>query len=372
MFYRTAKGLHARGHEVHLFCGTFFIDPPRGVVAHRVPCILWPRTARAFSFAFLAPKTIARYRCDAILSFYQILHQDLFRSGGGAHKTFVERMMKNSSLLESSRYRLSPYHRFFTKLDRYVTGKGSQRIVAPCAQVKQDLIQAYGVREEKIVILPNGVDHERFHPKRRIKEGRLVRERLSIPPDGKVVIFVGTGFRRKGLGRLLSLWESGAVTEPYLLVVGDDAQLMKYRRRWQSDKVRFLGAQAKVEEYYAASELLVLPSLYEAFGNVVLEALASGLPVVTVPGVGPADELRGELAEGILVNPDDSEELRKRIEYLLRSDRWVTLSREARTVAKRYTWDNYFDKLEYQLQSVRHRLTVEPAGITNNNFNGQP
>lgn len=351
VFYRTAQGLQSRGHEVHLFCGRFFIEPPQGTFGHKVPYVRRPRTARVLSFAVFAPQVIARVGCDVSLSFDRMLHQDVFRSGGGAHEIFVESMIEHGDLARKLFYRTSPYHRLLPSLERYVLGeRGCRRVIAVCEQVKTDLIRAYGVKDEKIVVVPNGVDHERFHPARRKLEGRRMREELGIPAHGRAVIFVGTGFRRKGLERLLHLWHAGLIRGAHLLIVGNDVHLSQYRERWQRNDVLFVGARPNVEDFYAAADLLVLPSLQEAFGNVVLEALASGLPVITVRGVGAADGLRGELARGLLDDPDDAAELADKIEYLLHPQRWPVLSCEARTLAEGYTWDKYLDRVEEQLR----------------------
>jgi len=281
-------------------------------------------------------------------------YQDVFRSGGGAHSIFVNQMTEHSHFWQRLFYRVSPYHRILPILEQRLMGdSGSRKIIAVCQQVKRDLMEAYGVAANKVVVIPNGVDHERFHPGKRLHQGKRIREELGIPLDGRVVIFVGTGFRRKGLDRLLPLWESGSMPGTYLLVVGNDTQLAHYRSQWNGSKVLFVGVQSRVEEYYAAADLLVLPSFQEAFGNVVLEALASGLPVITVAGVGAADELQGELADGILADPDDPEELRTKIDRFLFAEDWMELSREARRVAEGYTWDKYFERLEQQLEALR-------------------
>jgi len=81
------------------------------------------------------------------------------------------------------------------------------------------------------------------------------------------------------------------------------------------------------------SSVLACGVCQEAFGNVVLEALASGLPVVTIPEVGAVEEIEGELKEGILIDPDDLKELKMKILRLLDKDRWPSLSTAARQVA---------------------------------------
>ncbi|MFQ5849122.1 MAG: glycosyltransferase family 4 protein [Candidatus Binatia bacterium] len=356
VLYRTAEGLKDRGHEIHLFCAEFRIPPPPGTSGHRVPCLAWPRTARLLTFAFLTPKVIARYPCDVVMSFDRMTKQDLFRSGGGSHRVFLQRMTKNSARWRKLWYQISPYHRCVLAIEkRQVSSDGCHKIMAVYQQGKREIMEAYGVPEEKVVIIYNGVDHERFHPRRRLEEGRRIREGLGIPLDGPVVIFVGTGFRRKGLDRLLDLWGSRELQGIYLLVVGNDARLSYYRNRWNRSAIFFVGPQFPVEDYYAAADLFVLPSIQEAFGNVVLEALASGLPVITIPGVGAAEQIEGDLREGILVNPGDPEELKKRILRLLDKDRWPNLSRAARQVAEKYSWPKYFAELEKQLNEIARR-----------------
>lgn len=139
----------------------------------------------------------------------------------------------------------------------------------------------------------------------------------------------------------------------HLLVVGDDAHLSAYRAAWrQNPYVIFAGPKANVEEYYAAADLLALPAVQEAFGNVILEALASGLPVVTMSGVGASDTLKGELRGGILESDDDPAELRSKILALLDPARWFSLSQQARHIAEQYTWDANLEKFEAALLSL--------------------
>ena len=353
MLYRTAEGLRDRGHEVHLFCGRFHIPPPNGTFAHRVPCLNWPRTARLLTFAFLTPRVIDRYSCDVVLSFDRMIRQDLFRSGGGAHRAFVAKMMAQGSPWRRLWYRISPYHLCLLSVERrQMSHRGSRKIIAVYGQGKKEIVEAYGIPEEKVVVIYNGVDTERFHPQKRYLEGRKIREGLGIPLESPVVLFVGTGFRRKGLDRLLDLWSCSELRGVYLVVVGNDARLSRYRRRRGSKEILFVGSQSLVEDYYAAADVFVLPSVQEAFGNAVLEAMAAGLPVVTISEVGAAEGIHGELREGILRDPTDPEDLKSRILRLLDKGRWSTLSRTARELAESYSWDRYLNELERELYEV--------------------
>ena len=361
VFYRTAAGLRDRGHDIHLFCQKFRTAPPPGVVAHRVPGLSWPRTARLLTFNIFAPLTIRHYECDIVMSFDRLIKQDLFRSGGGPHKTFIKKMTRGAPW-RSLWYRLSPYHRLMLAIEKRQVSRGSRRIVAVCEQTKRELIEAYGVSEKKIVVILNGVDHERFTPGRRHDAGERIRRKFGIQAKDRVVLFVGSGFRRKGLARVLRLWQEQPSPDAYLLVVGNDSYLAAYRSAWrESRQVIFTGLKTNIQDYYAAADVLVLPSIQEAFGNVVLEAFASGLPVITVAGVGAFDKVTGDLRFGILENPDDSTELKAKLSFFLDPVRWGSLSREARKLAEQYSWSSYLDQLEETLHSLHEQSATSPV-----------
>jgi len=358
VLYRTAVGLRDRGHEVHLFCGEFIIPPPEGVFKHRVSSFRWPRTARLLSFAVAAPRAVERYGCDVLLSFDRILRQDIFRSGGGPHRSFIKKMTAQSSMLRRLWYIISPYHRCALAVEkRQVASSGHNKIIAISMAGKREFIEEYEVPEEDIAIIYNGVDVERFHPQNRARYGNKTREKLGIPATADIVLFVGSGFRRKGADRLLQAWTEEGAPDAYLVIVGNDVKLSRYRKIWNHSRIRFAGPQSRVEEFYAAADVLVLPSVQEAFGNVVLEALASGVPVVICSAVGAAESLRGELCGGIVDDREGLEGLKTKIRWALDRERRPILSQIAREVAEGHSWDSYLDQLEQQFAEMISRQT---------------
>src|SRR4029077_15375928 len=147
-----------------------------------------------------------------------------------------------------------------------------------------------------------------------------------------LVLFVGSGFRRKGLERVISLWNSKKLAAFYLLVVGADGRLGRYRAWAESfapGRIIFVGRQDDIENYYAAVDLVALLSLQEAFGNVVLEALAAGLPAIVSREVGASEILTGTLAEGIIERRNEPEEIVAKIISLVDKSRNPTLTRDA-------------------------------------------
>jgi UDP-glucose:(heptosyl)LPS alpha-1,3-glucosyltransferase len=231
-----------------------------------------------------------------------------------------------------------------------------RKIIAVSREVERDVLEHYGVPAERITVLYNGVDLERFQPSVRRRFGRVVREQWHIPGHARVVLFAGSGFRRKGLDRLLAAWARPEMRDVYLLVVGDDGALERYRqtgKKIAGARVIFAGRQEAIERFYGAADVVALPSLQEAFGNVVLESLACGVPVVVARAAGAAELLKGDAARGIVEDPDCPEALAAQI---LAQLEWAAAARHdqglSRTVAD-YSWHSHFARLDVLLREAR-------------------
>jgi UDP-glucose:(heptosyl)LPS alpha-1,3-glucosyltransferase len=218
------------------------------------------------------------------------------------------------------------------------------------------------VSPNQIAVLYNGVDAQRFHPSRRQQFKNNVRDRWGIPSQAGVVLFVGSGFRRKGLDRLITLWSQPQFAALYLLVVGHDARLARYKVWAEStapNRIIFTGRQDEIENFYSAADVVALPALQEAFGNVVLEALASGLPVLVSSNVGAANLLVGRLSQGIVEQPEDSECLANKLLELLERAKDPNFKREARTIGEAHSWKQHFQTLESLLFEARRRPVTD-------------
>jgi UDP-glucose:(heptosyl)LPS alpha-1,3-glucosyltransferase len=354
--FQTAEGLRDRGHEVHLFCSEYGVEAPRGVVIHRVSVLPLGRTARLWSFAWFAPRMIERAGCEVVVSFGRLLRQDILRSGGGTHRGFLERLGQEGGARRRFWQRISIYHRSLLALERrQYHESGAAKIIAVSEEVKRDIVAHYSVPAERIVVIYNGVDQNRFHPARRAEVRCSMREHWKIPLDAPLVLFVGTGFRRKGLDRVISIWQSPKLQQVFLLVVGDDTRIGHYLS-WANTiapgRILFAGRRNDVENYYAAADVVVLPAVQEAFGNVVIEGLASGLAVLVSRSVGAAEILHGRLAQGIVNQIEDPKELEEKLLMLLERSRDPVWIGEARRVAEEYSWTNHFSRFEMVLREA--------------------
>lgn len=362
--FQTAEGLRDLGHEVHLFCSEYGVEPPAGVAPHQIPVIPFGRSFRLWSFAWSAPSIIARANCDVVIGFGRLPRQDIIRSGGGTHRGFLRRLGRESGMMRRIWQRSSVYHRSLLAIEkRQFAPANSRKIIAVSEQVKRDIIFHYGVPAQKITVLYNGIDTQRFHPVRRGEVRNQLRTRWKIPLNAPVVLFVGSGFRRKGLDTLLSLFESPKLEPVFLLVVGGDARIGYYRARAEAiapGRVLFAGRQEDVENYYAAADVLALLSIQEAFGNVILEALASGLPVLASREVGATEIIHGPLGEGLVDSGSETPVLEEKILLLLEKSKDPVTLNLARSLAEEYSWAKHFQKLEKLLLQSRRNA----SGVT--------
>ncbi|MEM1211393.1 MAG: glycosyltransferase family 4 protein [Planctomycetota bacterium] len=186
----------------------------------------------------------------------------------------------------------SVYHRAYA--EQHARGErtafaAAWRAVAVSARVRDELVQEVGVPEEKVVVIPNGVDLKEFHPLRDGEE-RPLRELAGCSDDELLALFVGDlRSERKGFGTVLQ----AVAQTPGVRVVAVGGQdggpfPAMAKRLGITDRVVFLGRRDDVPGLMRQADVFVFPSAYEPFGLVVTEALASGVPVVCGPEVGAA------------------------------------------------------------------------------------
>ena len=238
----------------------------------------------------------------------------------------------------------------------------SDRILAATLAEKAQLQFLYQADESKIRIVPPGVDITRFYPIPREE----ACEAIGIPPEDRMLLFVGRIEPLKGLDTLMRaiaiLRECGVQCHVphYLAVVGGDpsasgeklsdemARLQTLRRELHlEDLVLFLGkrAQDTLPYYYSAADVLVMPSHYESFGMVALEAMACGTPVVASQVGGLAFLVQDGLT-GYVVPDGDPQALSDRLRLLLMDGELrQRMGLQAAAYARQYAWENIVERL---------------------------
>lgn len=342
---RMASGLAGRGHDVHVFAART-AGAPSGVTIHRVPVARAGRTARLLSFAVLAPRLAGRERFDLVVGFGRTLRQDVVRVGGGTHASYLARMRAAGMRGPVP----GPYHRAILWLERRMFAPGAQRGVLAVSRRAAGEVQAdYGVPAGVVAVLYNGVDLERFRPRRATSEAGALRAALGIEAGQRMCLAVGSGFARKGFDILLHLWREDPPPATVLVLAGGDERLAAYRRQAAGLAVHVLGPRDDVPLLMAAADVLCVPSRQEAFGNVVLEALASGTPVVTSRLVGAAELLAPPLDALVVERPDELSALRGALLRALGPEH-ATYAAAGRALACGRPWSRHLDELEALLE----------------------
>lgn len=241
----------------------------------------------------------------------------------------------------STARQLLPRHRVLLGLERdYFTRHRPRTVLCTSQREIDDLARLYAVPREVMHVVPNGFDGARFHPDGRRAHRAVMRDRLGLAGSDISLLFVANELHRKGFGVLLDALAQVADDRLRIDVVGR-APLDLYQRQigrlGLTDRVLSHGATPDVERFYAAADLLVLPTQYEPFGLVIVEALASGLPVITtrLAGAAPA-VVRGT---GLLQeDPDDAHELASLLAQALEPDVLEQWSAASPAAAAPYEW----------------------------------
>jgi len=234
-----------------------------------------------------------------------------------------------------------------------------ERVLSTTPKDKVQLIRLYDAVSDKIGVVPCGVDLNLFRP----LDTTVARRRLGFASDHPIVLFVGRFDTVKGIDRLVTAMTYLRRRESLRLVlVGGDGPASPETRRLQKqardlglqDTVTFAGRidQDRLPPYYSAADVLVVPSLYESFGLVGLEALACGTPVVATP-VGAMESILQQGRTGQVVTQSAPRLLADAIEAFLPSKARKTASAaDIRASVMQFSWSK-----------VAAALVAEYAGV---------
>jgi UDP-glucose:(heptosyl)LPS alpha-1,3-glucosyltransferase len=214
------------------------------------------------------------------------------------------------------------------KLEESLLAKGGAgRVIANSQMVKNEIVKVYHYPADKIDIVRTGVPMEKFRFDAALREKS--RNDLKLKPDETALLFAGSGWERKGLRFAIEAFELCRDRHLRMLVAGrGDQRGYRPKRFFTEEPVRFLGEVADLRSIYAAADIFILPSIYDPFSNACLEALASGLPVITTRDNGFSEIIENGVHGSIIDPPSSVTALRDAIRF------W---SNESRRLAARST-----------------------------------
>ncbi len=345
-FSRGLIDLLAReGHEVHIHAMQWEEEAgAKNIFFHRVPAVRFNSFLRDITFALFSRQQLAGAPYDIIQSHDKTLYQDIYRAGDGCHAEWLRQRWKRTGFVGRAAMLLNPYHWLILGLERSIfRGHRFRKIIAISELVKRNIMDHYAVASDDIAVIYNPVDLEKFHPANREKFRTAIRAEYGIAENEVVALFVGSGFERKGVRYLIEAAEmlDQKIT---VMIVGKGPE-EKFRSLVRKQRVIFCGPQKEIGQYYAAADVFVFPTIYEPFGNVHLEALASGLPVITTRNSG-ASEIIGDGKSGFVVSePEDTKAIAACLARLQDRELRDHMSKEARITAEQFTFERYRDAI---------------------------
>lgn len=308
--YMLAQALLNRGHEVHVVTTRWEGPRPEGLKVHYVFIDRTPSWAQAADWAVAAMVNMASWGVDVFMSLERVPGAPVVRAGEGCHAAWLERRAPYCGWVKRLSFRLTPRHRTWLDLERRTfTHPALKRVIAPSRMVAQELSQHYALAPEKIRVIYNPVDPARITlgPQRSRVQ---IREALGVQAHEKILLMLGSGFERKGLGFAIAAL-AHMPPEVVLLVAGRDrpGPYMRLARSLGVEgRVRMLGQREDVARLLHAADAMVLPTIYDPCANATLEAMAAGVAVVTTTANG-ASELLSAHSGVVVEDPSNVEQL---------------------------------------------------------------
>lgn len=248
---------------------------------------------------------------DVVFGMDRTTSQTDFRAGNGVHAAYLRRRSEESGWLKRASFSLNPLHRTILAYECIAFESADLRhLYVNSHMVRREILDNYQIDESKIRVVHNGVEWKEWQqpfdmwPLSRTES----LNKLGLNPNKFQLLFVGHGYARKGLLHLLRGLALLPKDTVQLAVVGKDKQMHSFAKAARTLKldVHFFGARDDVVSFYQVADALAIPSSYDPFANVTLEALAMGLFVVSSAHNGGKEVLTSSTGHIIeqLTDPD--------------------------------------------------------------------
>jgi len=284
-----------RGHRVTVFTRAWHGDPVPldGLEIHTLPSAASANHAQDADFARRAREQLAGF--DRVVGFNKMPGLDWYYAADGC---LAARYGGLKTLLPRYRSKLA--------MEAAVFGPAATGVLSISPPQKALYQHHYGTPDARFVALPPGIRRDRVQPEDHLHRRTVLRAELGISEVTPMLLFVGSGFRTKGLDRALHTL-AGLPGDARLFVVGEDkaAPFQRLARRLGLEgRVHFMGGRDDVPSWLCAADLLVHPAYAENTGTVLLEAAIAGLPVLTTSACGYADYIRDAELGRVLDDPE--------------------------------------------------------------------
>ncbi|MGE3296245.1 MAG: glycosyltransferase family 4 protein [Porticoccaceae bacterium] len=336
-FLRIARACQARGHHVRVYVLSWDGEPPTDLEVVRLPARGFASPARYRRFSRALAAHLAQRPVDAVVGFNKMPGLDIYYAADPcyANKAHTQR---------SALYRLLPRYRHFARYEAAVFGPAARTQILMISSVQEPLFRHHHrTPPERFHLLPPGIDPSRRAPPDAAGVRAAFRAEFGLDAAQRLLLMVGSGFRTKGLDRVLRGLAAlpATLSDVQLFVIGqDDPKPFQRlaRRLGVAQRVRFFAGRDDVPRFLQGADLLVHPAYSENTGTVLLEALVAGLPVLTTANCGYAHHVVEAGAGAALPEPYEQDAFDQALVALLAGDRGAL---RARALAWAATADIY-------------------------------
>ena len=340
----VSLGLLGAGHDVTVVADRSTVTD---VVFFRARVFGRGSILKNLSFFYSTKRVLEGSDFDCVYALSRVEGADFLRISDPLHRAWLE-LGYEKRMLPFKLRRLLPRHMSILYQERRAI-HSARFLVTNSNLVKKQLSNHYGVSKERIFTIYNGVDLDRFRPLTSDERARA-RAALGIADGECAIIFAGSDFRRKGLFCLMKALSSLKHAHRFrLLLLGlrPRKEILKAAKRLKLlNRLLFLGYKSDAERYYQAGDILCLPTLYDPFANVCLEAMACGIPVITTYTNG-ASEITGRLGKWSVVPANDAMAIKKALSAFFEMDgsEQRLLGKKAAGVARAFSWKRHIEQL---------------------------
>ncbi len=336
-----AEGLLKEGHEVHVFCNSWDSVAPEPLHFHRVPIGYGPNFFKFLLFHFTCQRQLRRQKMDLVYALTQTYPADIYRMCDGLYRQRISSLYPTTSK-RFFRYISRPIYLLNILWEKKIIGGAGCQFLIANSNVGAEPIQAfYAFPPERIAVIYNGVDLNTFHPGVKSLRSKI-RKTYGIDEDAPLLLFSSMDFARKGLAELIHSLASVRKIFPNirLLVVGKGnakPYVTLAKEQGVEDVLRFAGHVSNSPAYYGAADLFVLPTHYDPFANVCLEAMACGIPVITTRRNGASELIQDGVNGYTIAAPGEAGALTRAIQLALTDRSDQNLGEKAAETARNFS-----------------------------------
>ncbi len=316
-FLRIARECARRGHEVDVFTMAWEGELESAISIHIISVTGVQNHVRAQQFVKQIQPKLAHY--DWVVGFNKMPLLDIYYAADTCYQGKIRRQ-------RGAWYRLMPRYRHGVAYEKAVFAADvNTRILLLSEAQKTEFMHFYRTQSERFELLPPGIAKDRIAPANAVEIRNHVRQKLAIQTDEFLLLLVGSGFKTKGLDRALLAYAAlpdELRNRSYIYVIGKDNPALFQRQAKKlgiSSRLKFLGGRNDVADFLLAADILLHPAYNENTGTVLLEALASGLPVLTTDVCGYADYINEARAGRVLPSPFQQIEFNQALAAMLLS-----------------------------------------------------